>query len=85
MSRGSRFQIAPARTVGDLEAIVTLFRAYASSLDVDLSFPNFEPELATIPGKYAPPDGELLLARRFDGAATGCVALRPMFVPAVAR
>jgi len=81
MSKESRFQIAPARTADDLDAIVTLFRAYASSLNVDLSFQNFEEELAAIPGKYAPPNGELLLARRFDGAATGCVALRPMDRP----
>ena len=56
----------------------TLFRAYAASLDVDLSYQNFEAEMAAMPGKYAPPAGTLLLARLLDGTAAGCVGLRPM-------
>jgi putative acetyltransferase len=35
----------------------------------------FEAELATLPGKYAPPAGGLLLAT-VDGQPAGCVALR---------
>lgn len=35
----------------------------------------FEQELASLPGKYAPPHGHLLLAT-VDGAPAGCVALR---------
>jgi hypothetical protein len=35
----------------------------------------FEQELATLPGKYVPPRGQLLLAT-LDGAPAGCVALR---------
>lgn len=35
----------------------------------------FEEELASLPGKYAPPKGRLLLAL-YDGQAAGCVALR---------
>ena len=72
------FYIAPVRTADDLASAVNLFRAYASSLAVDLSFQNFEAEMETMPGKYAPPTGELLLARSSSGTAVGCVALRPI-------
>lgn len=70
--------ITAARTRTDLDAISDLFRSYAASLDVDLAFQNFEAELAALPGNYAPPAGELLLARDADGKALGCVALRPL-------
>jgi GNAT superfamily N-acetyltransferase len=45
-------------------------------LGVDLCFQNFDEELATLPGLYAPPRGELLIAMSADDAA-GCIALRP--------
>jgi GNAT superfamily N-acetyltransferase len=54
-----------------------LFEAYAVWLAVDLCFQNFEEELATLPGAYAPPRGRLLLAGS-EGDAFGCVALRPL-------
>jgi GNAT superfamily N-acetyltransferase len=72
------FEIAPASSSADIAAVVALFRAYAASLEVDLAYQGFEAEVAGLPGKYAPPDGELLLARGADGEALGCVALRPL-------
>jgi putative acetyltransferase len=36
---------------------------------------EFEEELASLPGKYSPPDGQLFLAC-YDEKAVGCVALR---------
>ena len=42
MHERAHFRIAPVRTANDLKATVELFRAYASSLDVDLSYQNFE-------------------------------------------
>src|SRR6266403_2550613 len=62
----------------DLASTVRLFRAYASSLDIDLSYQGFEAEMEAMPGKYAPPAGELLLARYSNGTPVGCVGLRPI-------
>lgn len=70
--------IAPVRSPAEIAATVALFRAYAASLAVDLSYQNFEAELAAMPGAYAPPAGELILARSPDGTDLGCVAVRPL-------
>jgi ribosomal protein S18 acetylase RimI-like enzyme len=69
--------IQSATATTDLGLIRNLFREYEQFLQVDLCFQAFEQELASLPGKYAPPDGELLLARSND-LAIGCVALRKL-------
>ena len=61
----------------ELEPVRAIFREYAQGLGVDLCFQDFETELATLPGEYAPPRGALLLAS-VDGQLAGCCALRPM-------
>lgn len=70
--------IRPVTTPQDLHAVAALFAAYAAALPVDLGYQDFAAELASLPGKYAPPAGELLLARLADGAAVGCAGLRPL-------
>ena len=70
-------EIQPVSTAEDLAYARDLFREYAAGLGVDLCFQGFEDELATLPGKYAPPAGRLLLARR-GAEVLGCVALRPL-------
>ena len=54
-----------------------LFVEYADSLGIDLSFQQFEAELASLPGEYAPPAGHLLLAL-LDGEPAGCGGFRPI-------
>ncbi len=61
----------------DIEVVRGLFREYVESLAIDLYFQELDKELATLPGKYEPPEGRLLIAWR-GGEAVGCVALRPI-------
>lgn len=69
--------IVPATTPADTAQARVLFLEYAAESKLDLCFQGFEEELATLPGKYAPPSGRLLLAR--DGERTaGCGALREL-------
>jgi ribosomal protein S18 acetylase RimI-like enzyme len=77
MNPDGRF-LAPVRQAKEIAAAATLFREYADWLGIDLSFQGFEAELASLPGKYAPPTGELMLACAPAGDALGCVAVRPL-------
>jgi ribosomal protein S18 acetylase RimI-like enzyme len=69
------YVIAAARSRDEIEAVRHLFREYAHSLGIDLSFQHFEEEVVTLPGEYGPPRGMLLVAQVGDATA-GCVALR---------
>lgn len=70
-------KIKRAQTPDEINEIRCLFREYEAFLDVDLCFQGFEDELSGLPGKYAPPAGELLIATAEDRVA-GCVALRTL-------
>jgi GNAT superfamily N-acetyltransferase len=59
----------------EIEQARGLFREYETWIETDLCFQSFARELAELPGKYAPPDGRLLLAFQ-DEQLAGCVALR---------
>src|SRR5262249_15283241 len=50
---------------------------YAAGMNFSLCFQNFDEELRTLPGKYAPPAGRLLLAD-WDGEPAGMVAMRAL-------
>ena len=69
--------IRTASSPADLLLIRELFAEYAASLGFNLHFQNFDTELATLPGDYAPPRGALLLAFH-AGALAGCVGVRPL-------
>lgn len=64
----SKTQISEARS---------LFREYGGWLGLDLCFQGFEAELESLPGKYARPEGRLLLAYLDDDLA-GCIAMRKL-------
>jgi GNAT superfamily N-acetyltransferase len=79
-------QIIEATTSQQLDEVRHLVRSFVDwhkarhQQDIDLIDEYFDPavfeaELAGLPGKYAPPEGRLLLAL-YDGKIAGCVALR---------
>lgn len=63
-------QIETASTMAEPRV---LFLEYASELGVDLSFQNFDREIANLPGDY-----EAILLAREESELAGCVALRPL-------
>lgn len=69
--------LVPARTPVQLRDVRALFLEYAASLGFDLRFQDFDREVASLPGEYAPPGGTLLLALA-DERVAGCVALRAL-------
>ena len=60
-----------------LEHVRQFFRNYAGWLGVDLSYQNFEQEMATLPGAYAGAQGRLFFAE-VAGRPAGCVGVRPL-------
>ena len=69
--------ITEARSPADVEAVHRLVLDYAAGLGFSLDFQGFEEEMATLPGKYAPPRGALFLARAGE-AVVGTVGVRPI-------
>jgi ribosomal protein S18 acetylase RimI-like enzyme len=64
-----------AESDDELDSARLLFREYEESLNSKICFQDFEKELASLPGEYAPPDGRLILAV-YRGEAVGCVAIK---------
>jgi putative acetyltransferase len=58
-----------------LADIREMLQEYAAWLVIDLSFQDFTRELRDLPGDYAPPGGDLYIAR-LDNAVVGMVAFR---------
>lgn len=77
LTADSGIRLISAQSGGDLKTVQTLFAEYANSLSVDLCFQNFEQELLNLPGDYAKPRGDLLLAT-VNGIPAGCCALRAL-------
>jgi len=66
-----------AETAEELALAAAIFREYAATLDIDLAFQDFEAEVTSLPGVYAAPGGQLLLAW-VDGELAACGALRAL-------
>ena len=69
--------IREVRSGSEIAQVRNLFVEYAAAIGIDLEYQGFSAELASLPGKYAPPTGELFLAN-MGGEAGGCVALRAL-------
>jgi putative acetyltransferase len=80
------FAIDRPATVEDFDDVRALLRAFVAwhrdrhvedrqLIDAYFDADAFEEELATLPGRYERPEGDLLLARQ-EGEAAGCVALQ---------
>lgn len=67
--------IVEATTPQLIEQARTLFLEYAASLNFSLEYQGFSHELATLPGRYGPPTGSLLLALA-PTVPAGCIAMR---------
>jgi len=66
-----------AQTASQIDDARRLFREYETWLGLDLCFQGFEEELQNLPGKYAMPEGSLLVAY-VDHSPAGCIALRKL-------
>jgi ribosomal protein S18 acetylase RimI-like enzyme len=69
--------IVQAKNAEQIETVRQMMLEYAAWLNFDLCFQGFDEELRTLPGKYAPPQGRLMLAY-FGEQPAGMVAFRPM-------
>lgn len=59
----------------DMAAVLGIWREFIANSPVNLDYQQNDAEFAKLPGKYAAPDGCVLLADR-GGEIDGCIALR---------
>jgi GNAT superfamily N-acetyltransferase len=74
--------IVEAKTPAQVSTARELIEEYAAWLEFKLCFQGYEEEIQSLPGKFAPPAGRLLLAL-WDGRPAGVIALRPLEEPGV--
>jgi putative acetyltransferase len=71
----AQISIQPAQSHHEIGIARTLFEEYAAWLGFSLCFQDFDQELASLPGKYTPLSGRLVLVW-LDLSPAGCGALR---------
>src|ERR1700737_2299572 len=76
MMKIAEIHITEAIWPEDRAPIARLMREYVEALEADISFQDFESEHAGLPGKYARPEGVVLVGRTAD-EAVGIAAYRP--------
>ncbi len=59
----------------DAAAVLEIWREFVASPSVSLDFQGNEAEFENFPGKYAAPDGRVLVAER-NGSLVGCISFR---------
>ncbi len=73
--------ISLATSSADFAFAAELFREYVASLPFPLDYQDFDNEVANLPGKYAQPQGCILIAWQRTGLTptpVGCIAMRPL-------
>jgi putative acetyltransferase len=79
-NEAAMLRIVPTLSEETISQAQVLFREYANTPGVVACLEDFERELISLPGLYAPPAGRLLLAieesAKGSEEAIGCVALR---------
>jgi GNAT superfamily N-acetyltransferase len=67
--------IRRAEFPADVAALLRIWREFIADSPVSLDYQGNDADFASLPGKYAAPEGCVLLAER-DGEIEGCVAFR---------
>jgi ribosomal protein S18 acetylase RimI-like enzyme len=67
--------IRQARFPDDTEALLKIWREFVASPSVSLSYQRNEYEFKNLPGKYALPDGRILIGE-VEKELAGCIAFR---------
>jgi putative acetyltransferase len=76
-----QIRVATASDIDDVRTLMRHYNAFLGSLGVDLCFQDFDRELESLPGKYAPPLGQLWIARDETTAPTVATVLTAPSVP----
>jgi putative acetyltransferase len=75
-------RISQALGEAAISQVRELFREYAKTPGVSPCWQDFDRELASLPGRYSPPEGRLLLAHRVElgksESLVGCVAMHKL-------